>query len=99
MLIKDIPGVIDTHARKVLLSNTLNPRMQYCHNLPPGSLYALGAFESLSFGHISFKFIQNGLHGRFIIHIYADEIYEYVCYVRICSLEFPDIFIEDLLQF
>ena len=44
---------------------------------PPGSLHVLGSFVSFSPRRVSFKLIRNGLHERFIIGTYSDEIYEY----------------------
>ena len=56
------------------------PRMLCYHCLPPGPLHKPGALGSLSYSHISFKLIQNGLYGRFGLHIYQDPIYVHVFY-------------------
>ena len=55
--------------------------MWCCHYLPPGSLHTLGASESLSYNHVSFEFISNGLHGKNSIQTYMDEIYKHAFHV------------------
>ena len=45
------------------------PRMLYCHSLPPGSLHVLGTFGSLSWSDISIKLIQNCVYERSSLHI------------------------------
>ena len=60
------------------------PRMRCCHYLPPDSLHALGASESLSCSQLSLKLIQNVLHRRFIMQTYLDKLYEYA--LDVCTI-------------
>ena len=54
------------------------PRIWCCHYFPPGSLYTLGASESLSYSHISFNLIWTVLLERHMIQVYVDEIHKHV---------------------
>ena len=46
-------------------------RIMRCHCMSQGSLHVQGALGSLSWSHISFKLILNGLCERFILHMYS----------------------------
>ena len=75
----------DELVSRPMMTQYSKPRMRRCHNLSPGSLHALGGFETLPCSRVFFTliYIYNGLYGRYLTQTHMDETYKHdFMYVR-----------------